>query len=116
MMLKLQIIYLYNFTNDSIWYEFDATFKLCFGNNNLQTNEQLTKILNLFDQDILTQNILTESRKNFKRWNDGFSKLNISDIHFITAESTLVTDCNGLSESICYNLIIASNGAVNGDK
>eukprot|EP01084_Bolivina_argentea_P266069 451176_1 len=106
----------YNFTNDSIWYEFDATFKLCF--NNLQTNEHLSTILNIFDKDVLMENILTESRRNFQRWNDGFSKINITDINIIKTESTaLVTDCIGLTKSICDSLIIASgNGAVNGDK
>eukprot|EP00488_Nonionellina_sp_1-RS-2012_P001370 TRINITY_DN2198_c0_g1_i1.p1 TRINITY_DN2198_c0_g1~~TRINITY_DN2198_c0_g1_i1.p1 ORF type:complete len:127 (-),score=42.56 TRINITY_DN2198_c0_g1_i1:61-441(-) len=99
----------YNFTNNGIRYKFNAPFTIC--GDNVNNDEYLAQILNVFDTDSLSANVLSESQRVFKAWNDGFSKVSISNINFIrTASVDPVNHCIGLSQSVCDGLVISGNG------
>eukprot|EP01084_Bolivina_argentea_P314832 545346_1 len=71
----------YDFQDDGIWYAFAATYKLCF---NPKVNDAIVPtIYNALRKNILAQNILKESQRNFKQWNNGYSKIQVTDMHIM---------------------------------
>eukprot|EP01084_Bolivina_argentea_P298270 513982_1 len=71
----------YDFENDGLWYKFSVEFKICFDDK----DEAQNKIRFFSDftddnQQMLEENILIESQKNYRDWSYGFGKVDITGI------------------------------------
>eukprot|EP01083_Nonionella_stella_P030654 84004_1 len=75
----------YHFENDGIMYEFSEAFELCF-----EDNRQLHSAVGLFESgdSALNENILSESKKDYRGWSYGFGEVEIPSINIITFNNT----------------------------
>eukprot|EP01083_Nonionella_stella_P168661 570088_1 len=75
----------YTFVNDDIWYGFGATFEVC----NVGEMYSDAYWREIFDIDVLEENILSESQKGFMEWNDGFGDVTVTELSFIRSASAV---------------------------
>eukprot|EP01084_Bolivina_argentea_P298273 513985_1 len=66
----------YNFTNHGLLYKFSVKFKICLDDNEIDFFNDF----NIYNQQILEENILSESQKNYRDWSYGFGKVDITGI------------------------------------